>query len=75
MRGIVDRLEGCIAVCEMDGRQMLDIPQEQFSELPKSGDVFEYDGRTARILRKETEEQKESVQSLFERLKKKQVTL
>lgn len=71
MRGIIDRIEENIAVCEMDGRDMKNIPLSSFPEIPKEGDVFEYEGDTITLLPDETAKRKETVQSLFDRLKKK----
>lgn len=71
MQGIVDRMEGNLAVCEMDGRKMQNIPLSAFCTPPKTGDVFSYENGIATILPSETEKRKETVQSLFERLKKK----
>lgn len=72
MKGIVDRIENGIAVCEMDDRQMLDIPVDAFDEQPGTGDVFVYENKKAFIRHSETDERREKVQSLFEKLKKKQ---
>lgn len=70
MRGVVDRIEGKIAVCEID-KNMVELDIALFSPTPKDGDVFEYDGKTAVILKDETEKKKQQVQSLFDKLKKK----
>lgn len=70
MKGIVDRIEGNIAVCEID-KNMVELELLLFSSLPKDGDVFEYDGKEAVILETETEKKKDQVQSLFDKLKKK----
>lgn len=72
MKGIVDRIEKDIVVCEMDKKQMIELPISSFSKQPKSGDVFECDdNQTATILDDETLERKTTVQSLFDKLKKK----
>lgn len=70
MRGVVDRIEGKIAVCEID-KNMIELELSLFSSTPKDGDVFEYDGKTATILKDETEKKKQQAQSLFDKLKKK----
>lgn len=70
MRGVVDRIEGKIAVCEID-KSMVELDIVLFSPIPKDGDVFEYDGKKATILKDETEKKKQQVQSLFDKLKKK----
>lgn len=71
MKGIIDRIEGELAVCEMDGKSMETIPLSVFQETPKEGDVFTYENGTALLLPEETVRKKETVQSLFDRLKKK----
>lgn len=70
MRGIVDRIEGKIAVCKI-GKNMTELDLSLFSSTPKDGDIFEYDGKTVAILKDETEKKKQQVQSLFDKLKKK----
>ena len=72
MQGTVDRIEENLAVCEMDDRTMQNIPLSVFSTPPKDGDVFEYsENGIATILPEETVKRRETVQSLFQRLKKK----
>lgn len=70
MRGVIDRIEGKIAICEID-KNMTELDLSLFSSTPKDGDVFEYDGKTAVVLKDETEKKKQQVQSLFDKLKKK----
>lgn len=71
MKGIVDRIEGCVAVCEMDGKERIELALDVFEQPPREGDVISYMEGKAIILPGETQERKEKVQSLFDRLKKK----
>ena len=71
MRGVVDRLEGDLVVCEMDGQVMENLPASVFSKTPVSGTMFEYENGKATILQKETLQQTETARSLFQKLKKK----
>lgn len=71
MQGIVDRIEEDWVVCEMEEQNVQNLPLSAFSVPPKSGDVFVYEQGIAVILPDETAKRRESVQSLFERLKKK----
>ena len=75
MKGTVDRIEETFAVCEMDGRIMQNIPLSAFTEQPKDGDIFDFENGIAVLKPAETEERKEEIQSLFERLKKKEQAL
>ncbi len=70
MKGIVDRIEGDIVVCELEGN-IVDIPRVAFSERPQDGDLFEYENGVASILYGETLEKQAHITSLFEKLKKK----
>ena len=70
MRGVIDRIEGKIAVCEID-KNMVELDISLFSSIPKDGYAFEYDGKNATILKDETKKKKQQVQSLFDKLKKK----
>lgn len=70
MRGVVDRIEGKIVVCEIN-KNMVELDIALFSSIPKDGDVFDYDSKKATILKDETENKKQQVQSLFDKLKKK----
>lgn len=70
MKGIVDRIEGDMVVCELNGK-IVDIPKTSFSERPQDGDVFEYEHGIASILYGETRKKDAHITSLFEKLKKK----
>lgn len=70
MRGIVDRIENNIVVCEIDGKEMIHLNISCFSSIPHDGDVFDYDGERAFIQIEETILRKKDVQSLFDKLKK-----
>ena len=75
MRGIVDRIEGNYAVCEIDGpqhqHQMRQIPVSMFDAMPADGDVIEIGEDIVTICREETAAKKTEIRSLFDRLKKK----
>lgn len=65
MKFILDRIEGEIAVVELDTEEMLDIPLQLLPKEVKEGDVLEI-----KILIEETEERKKRIfqkfQSLFD---------
>lgn len=71
MKGIVDRIEGQIVVCEMDDRKMTEIPIDVFEKRPAEGDVISWEAGKVAVLEEETVCRKEKVQSFFDRLKKK----
>ena len=73
MRGIVDRIEGDYAVCEIDSpqQQMRQIPVSMFDGIPADGDVIEIGEDIVIICREETAAKKAEMRSLFDRLKKK----
>ena len=73
MRGIVDRVEGDYAICEIGGPQpqMRQIPVSMFDGIPADGDVIEIGEDSVTICREETAAKKMEMRSLFDRLKKK----
>ena len=73
MRGIVDKIEGDYAICEIDGpqQQMRQIPVSMFDGMPADGDVIEIGEDIVTICREETAAKKTEMRSLFDRLKKK----
>ena len=73
MRGIIDRIEGDYAVCEIDGsrQQMRQIPVSMFDGTPTDGDVIEIGEDIVTICREETAVKKSEIRSLFDKLKKK----
>ncbi len=73
MRGIVDRIEGNYAICEIDSprQQMRQIPVSMFDGMPADGDIIEIGEDIVTIYREETASKKTEMRSLFDRLKKK----
>ena len=64
MKIIIDRIEGDIAVCEIDGKRFVNLPASLF-ENAKEGDIYN--------LTKDSSAREESLnkaQSLFDKLKK-----
>ncbi len=76
-RGIVDRIEGNLAVCEIlseregESAVLREIPLEQFETQPREGDCFTWADGRARVDRAETQARKEQLEERFLRLKKK----
>ena len=73
MKGIVDRIEGDYAICEINDprQQMRQIPVSMFDGIPADGDVIEIGEDIVTICREETAAKKAEMRSLFDRLKKK----
>lgn len=71
MRGTIDRIEGSLAVCQMDDKTMKEIALESFPENPKEGMMFLKEANGIRMLPEETAQKEEKVKALFQKLKKK----
>lgn len=72
MKGIIDRIEGDYAICEIDGPQpqMRQIPVSMFDSMPADGDVIEIGEDIVTICKEKTRSRKTEIRSLFDRLKK-----
>lgn len=70
-KGIVDRIANGYAQVEWEDRTMESLPVSAFDEPPAQGDAFAWEKGAGRLLREETEERRENIQRLFDRLKKK----
>ena len=78
MRGIVDRIEGELAVCEVkesagekkEEREYREIPLAEFDVRPREGDCFVYECGRARVDREETARRKDRIQERFAKLRK-----
>lgn len=68
MRVIIDRFEGNFAVCEGEGRKMLDIERSRLPKEAAEGDVLVIEGDSIVIDREETEKRKKEIEKLMEGL-------
>ena len=67
---IVDRIENGLAVCELDGGEVVDIPLDRISGSVKEGDVLcENEGAGYFVSQEETELRRSAIQDRFDRLK------
>lgn len=70
MKLIVDRFEGDYAVCEKDGRIMVNIEREKLPEDVKEGHVLIVEGDSITIDEDATLERRERIRKLMEKLNK-----
>jgi len=70
-RIIVDRIEGEMAVCEVDGT-MVDIPLSNIGSGVHEGDIIYTDGANYSIAKEETEQRRTAITDRFARLKARQ---
>jgi len=70
-RIIVDRIEGEVAVCEMNGA-MVDIPLEKINGEVREGDILRSDGEHYTVSKEETEQRRAAITDRFARLKARQ---
>lgn len=75
MKGTVDRIEGDLVVCQMEDKSMKEIELSSFPERPKTGTRFQEEEEKITILLEETVQQKEKIDSLFQKLKKNKETV
>ena len=71
MRLTVDRLENDMVFCETPEQKILALPVSQFEFSVKDGDIVDYDGTRAVLLKDLTRARKEEMQSRFASLLKK----
>ncbi|MHB1651780.1 MAG: DUF3006 domain-containing protein [Desulfitobacteriaceae bacterium] len=64
MKGIIDRFEGNMAVVEMVGRKMQDIPRVKLPPDAKEGDVIVEENGVYRIDEVETQRRREEIEKL-----------
>lgn len=69
MKGIIDRIEGEYVVLEVNG-EMIDVEKNLFPKGIKEGDIVELVNDEYVILCDETTMRKESIENLFNDLKK-----
>ena len=62
---IVDRIESNFAVCEDENQNMININLEEFTEVPKDGDIIELIDGEYIINKEETEKRKNSIEQEF----------
>lgn len=62
---IVDRIESNIVVCEDENQNMININLQEFSEIPKDGDVIELIDSKYVINKEETEKRKKNIEQEF----------
>ncbi|MFZ3102493.1 MAG: DUF3006 domain-containing protein [Desulfitobacteriaceae bacterium] len=67
MKGIIDRLEGNMAVVEIDGR-LLDIPRDQLPDKVKEGDVIVGEKGAYLIDEQETKRRRKEIEKLTKNL-------
>lgn len=65
---IVDRIEGAVAVCELNGT-MIDIPLTKISAGVREGDILCEDGDLYTVAKEETARRRTAISDRFERLK------
>lgn len=64
MRLIIDRIEEEYAVCELENRQMKNIPLKDIPFIPREGDVLIVDGNNYRFDVEETERRKKKIEEM-----------
>lgn len=75
MKGTVDRIEGNLVVCQMEDKSMKEILISSFPKQPETGTIFQEGEEGIKILLEETAQQKEKIESLFQKLKKNKKTV
>lgn len=70
MKLIVDRFEGDYAICEREDGTMVDIEKHRLPEGVKEGHVLIIEGDDIIIDEKATEDRREHIRKLMEKLKK-----
>jgi hypothetical protein len=68
MKVIVDRIEGEYAVCELENRQMTNIPLIEIPFSVKEGDVLSIDGNYYKIDVEETQSRKKKIEDMVNEL-------
>ncbi|MGE7662662.1 DUF3006 domain-containing protein [Peribacillus sp. NPDC097197] len=66
--GIIDRFEGKIAVVEIDGGDMKDIPKSSLPKGAKVGDMLIIDGDNISISKEGTEKLRKEIDNLMDEL-------
>ncbi|MGM9957309.1 MAG: DUF3006 domain-containing protein [Peribacillus sp.] len=67
-QGIIDRFEGKIAVVEIDGGDMKDLPKSALPEGAKVGDMLIIDGDTITVSKEGTRKLKKEIDDLMDEL-------
>ncbi|MGE7662994.1 DUF3006 domain-containing protein [Peribacillus sp. NPDC097197] len=68
VEGIIDRFEGKIAVVEIDGGDMKDIPKSSLPKGAKVGDMLIIDGDNITISKEATEKLRKEIDDLMDEL-------
>ncbi|MFJ7859852.1 DUF3006 domain-containing protein [Peribacillus sp. NPDC097206] len=68
VEGIIDRFEGKIAVVEIDGGDMRDIPKSSLPKGAKVGDMLIIDGDNITISKEGTEKLRKEIDDLMDEL-------
>jgi hypothetical protein len=64
MKVTVDRIEGDYAICELENRQMINIPLKDIPFLLKEGDVIEINGNSYKFDAEETKKKKKKIEDM-----------
>ena len=65
MKVIIDRFEGSFAVCEKEGRVMVNIEKVKLPEGAKEGDVLIIEGNKVTVDSEETKNRKQRIEKMM----------
>lgn len=68
MKVIIDRFEGCLAICEQEDGSLIKINKNKIPANAREGDLLLIEGEFIKINFKETEKKKREVEKLFNEL-------
>ena len=68
VKGIIDRFEGKIAVVEIDGKEMRDIPKKDLPKGAKVGDMLIFNGDKITVTKEGTQKLRKEIDDLIDEL-------
>jgi len=66
MRLTIDSFEGDMAICEKEDRETIRIQKSRLPLAATEGDLIEWQGRSIRLLRKETKARRNEIERLMD---------